>query len=142
MLVTERKAARQLPYDAAWLVFDSVGPLVNGFAAITVAILHKYRLAISAPCIEYWILLHFQYTDAYLCDYRAVERSLKDYCEYDKKSFDPKIILDKTGTAVNNTRMARNSQARVPKELPATDMDLLVAQMNAMAHPDYRLFEA
>ncbi|MCA1186917.1 MULTISPECIES: RloB family protein [unclassified Saccharopolyspora] len=47
----------------------------------------KIRLAVSNPCIEYWLLLHFEEYDGALLDYAAAARRLKRHvCHYAKAS--------------------------------------------------------
>ncbi|MEY9847422.1 hypothetical protein ABH940_004514 [Streptacidiphilus sp. BW17] len=70
-------------FDECWAVFD-----VDEFdmtAAVALAGKRNVRLAISNPCFEFWLLLHFCNYSGSLADFRAVLGKLKKYCpRYDK----------------------------------------------------------
>ncbi|MEU2042114.1 RloB family protein [Nocardia niwae] len=79
-------AARQrADYDQIWCVLD-----VDEFDysdAIRMARTSKIDLAVSNPCFEYWLLLHFENYDAALTSFRDVEKRLKKHLPaYDKSA--------------------------------------------------------
>ncbi|WP_218019278.1 RloB family protein [Nocardia niwae] len=79
-------AARQrADYDQIWCVLD-----VDEFdysEAIRMARTSKIDLAVSNPCFEYWLLLHFENYDAALTSFRDVEKRLKKHLPaYDKSA--------------------------------------------------------
>jgi len=79
------------PFDEVWCVIDGdYGSKINN--ARTSAVVHGVELAISTPCFEYWILLHFEASavPAAKCDvvvHSLKERHLPDYekgaCDFD-----------------------------------------------------------
>jgi RloB-like protein len=70
-------------FDQAWCVFD-----VDSFStddAIVLASDRGIRLAVSNPCFELWLLLHFEERTSHVDDYRAAARSLRKHVAvYDK----------------------------------------------------------
>jgi len=58
------KEAR-IPYENVWLVFDK-DDFSNFEEAIKLAERHDFNVAWSNPSFEYWLFLHFEYSDAAL----------------------------------------------------------------------------
>jgi hypothetical protein len=77
------KVREKASYDEVWCVTD-----VDEFDVATAqreAADLGISLAVSNPCFEYWLLLHFVSCAAHLEDYRATERRLKQQVPtYDK----------------------------------------------------------
>lgn len=72
-------------YDEAWCVID-VDEYDIG-AAVAEARRLDVRLAVSNPCFEYWLLLHFEKCDAPLTCYDDVKPRLKRHMpDYNKQS--------------------------------------------------------
>jgi hypothetical protein len=72
-----------LVYDSVWGVFDVDDHPAIG-EAIVMARDNGIRLAISNPCVELWLLLHFRDNPG-MHDRVAVKKLLKDYVpDYDK----------------------------------------------------------
>ncbi|WP_084497507.1 RloB family protein [Nocardia amamiensis] len=78
-------ARNRTDYDQVWCVLD-----VDEFDytdASRIARAAKIDLAVSNPCFEYWLLLHFENCDAVLMCYRDVEKRLKKHLpSYDKSA--------------------------------------------------------
>jgi len=62
---------------------------------------NNYCLAISNPCFEYWLLLHFEKGDAV---YNLKDRLKKHMPNYEKHTIDEKILLPKIITAIKNAK--------------------------------------
>jgi len=78
------KADAADPFEEVWVVFDTEGPQNSerqkaARHAIDQAHQLKYRTAISNPCFEYWILLHFEYFVNQLADGNAAKKKVKKY---------------------------------------------------------------
>lgn len=81
-------------FDAVWCVVD-----VDEFdipAAVRLAGRTQVNLAVSNPCFEVWLLLHFADHRAHVTDYRAARDLLARHVPgYDKKldfaTFDPRV---------------------------------------------------
>ncbi|WP_084470292.1 RloB family protein [Amycolatopsis benzoatilytica] len=71
-------------YDEVWCVVD-----VDEFqldAAVTLARKLGVNLAVSNPCFEYWLLLHFDDCKTPMANYKQVENKLKKHVkDYNKK---------------------------------------------------------
>ncbi|MCX2732911.1 RloB family protein [Saccharopolyspora sp. NFXS83] len=94
-------------YDEIWCVVD-----VDEFdidAARAAAKQAKIRLAVSNPCFEYWLLLHFEDYDGALPDCATAERRLKRYVRHYRKA---SIVFDdyKEGLADARARAERRCE--------------------------------
>lgn len=97
----------------------------------------------STPCFEFWLLLHFSYTDQ---PFHAVGRkSVGDqvvsalkakpgFAKYGKGQKGIYVLLkDKTGDAITHAAQLRRHGAATGSVNPATDMDQLVLAILALA---------
>ncbi|MDR1775708.1 MAG: RloB family protein [Actinomycetes bacterium] len=133
-MVKSNKSARNPDYDAIWLVMDTECDRVHLPEALDKARAHQYNVAISAPCIEYWFILHFTYTTKYMETYAEVERELrKHYADYSKGNLDPRVLTERTETAMKNAKLVRQNQAGTNTDYPKTDVDLLVASIQSQS---------
>lgn len=74
-------------FDEVWCVYD-VDEFDVGLAGREAA-RHRFRLAVSDPCFELWLLLHHEDCGAFLGGYREVERRLRKHLPgYDKTRLD------------------------------------------------------
>ncbi|WP_433263797.1 RloB family protein [Actinosynnema sp. CS-041913] len=81
-------------FDAVWCVVD-----VDNFdipAAVRLAEAVKVDLAVSDPCFELWLILHFADHSAHIADYKAARDLLTKHVPgYDKRldysTFDPHL---------------------------------------------------
>lgn len=93
LTVVKRAEELKPDYDHAWAVFDveSAGHHGLRHSSLEAAIARAYRVgihcAISHPCFELWLILHFRLQTAYLSndDVRSIARGLP--FDYDDKSF-------------------------------------------------------
>jgi hypothetical protein len=74
-------------FDEIWCVYD-----VDEFDVVPAAreaARRHFRLAVSDPCFELWLLLHHEDCAAFLASYREVERRLRKHLPaYDKARLD------------------------------------------------------
>jgi hypothetical protein len=95
-------------FDAIWCVLDMEGcanrpPTAD--AAKDQARHHRILLVWSAPCFEFWYLLHFEYTSAPFANCDAVIQRLKQHLpDYEKSGEYSEILDDLTQTAIDNAR--------------------------------------
>lgn len=79
-----RKGDSNLSYDEVWCVFDvDSHPHIED--AKQKASAHDIHLAISNPCFEIWLLLHFQDQTAHIERHRAQTRCRAHMPRYDKE---------------------------------------------------------
>ncbi len=138
------KRGEGVKYEAVWVVFDSEQRLGTPEldAVLRRAAQEGIFVAMSAPCFEYWLILHFEYTTAYLCSCLEAERKLKQHVpDYDKSDPPLDALMSLLGDAVRNSVLCRREQDKAGAELPRTDVDLLVLKMNRATRPHHRLFE-
>jgi RloB-like protein len=139
----EARRGDAVAYGEVWLVFDAehrVGtPALSD--ALARAKSQDVRVALSAPCFEYWLVLHFEYTTSYMCTYREAEVRLKRHVPgYDKVSPPTFVLVPLVSQAVTNAARCRVALEKSGAELPRTDVDLLVNALNAVAREHYRVF--
>jgi hypothetical protein len=83
-----RGATGKLEYDEVWCVFDQENPRAGCSAfyeAVDKATGNSLKLAVSTPAFEYWLLLHFVYTDRPFRNAGEVISALKEYLpDYEK----------------------------------------------------------
>lgn len=67
-----------------------------------------FGYAVSNPCFEYWLLLHFEekpiISGIERGQDKCISRLKKHYQKYDKSSYDPGIFAEKVNIAINNAR--------------------------------------
>jgi len=130
-------------YDNTWAVFDVEAP---GAHAIPHARLNQaieraervgVRCAISNPCFELWLLLHFHQQTAYINN-EAVRAKIRQCgCGYDAKGFDFAKVWPHHQTALKNaakldTRQRSNGTALAGRN-PWTSVHELVAKLLDLA---------
>lgn len=81
------RARSLVAIDELWCVVDADHYEVAG--ARQLAARHGVKLAVSRPCFELWLLLHFEDCTAHLSDYKAAAERLKKHVpRYDKRKLD------------------------------------------------------
>jgi len=134
----KREARRSylVEYDSVWAVFDTeridTNELLND--ACQRAKANKINIALSNPCFEYWLLLHYEYTTKQFIKCANVIRHLKDehLSNYDKGNYPVEQFISRISTAVKYSEQCRRHHASVGGDRnPSTDVDLLVREMNA-----------
>lgn len=142
-----RRGARRgegVEYEAVWVVFDSEQRLgtVELTNALTTAANEGISVAMSSPCFEYWLILHFEYTTAYMCSYDETKKRLKQHVKgYDKSAPPTDELMPLLEDAMLHAARCRKEQDKVGAELPRTDVDALVAAMNCAAREHNRLLD-
>lgn len=98
--LVEYAATRVDGYDEVWCVFD-VDEFPDVTAAVEVARRANIHLAISNPCFEFWLLLHFEQCVAPLPRFADVAPRLKHHVDdYDKSALNFGLFVDGVGDAV------------------------------------------
>jgi len=139
-LTVVRRAEQFKPdYDHAWAVFDveSAGPHGKRHAGLDAAIARAdragIRCAISHPCFELWLILHFRLHTAYLGNEqaRAIARSLR--IDYNDKGFSFGKVWPQRETALKNADQLDRQKCRDHPSMldrnPWTSMQELVRQL-------------
>ncbi|HEV2633951.1 MAG TPA: RloB family protein [Actinocrinis sp.] len=88
--VVKAASAKAKDFDQVWAVFDVEAPTphANLNTALKLAEELGVRCAVSNPCFEFWLLLHFKDWTAYL-DNAVVRKKIKAYPgRYSDKDFD------------------------------------------------------
>lgn len=136
LLEESRRDARRekepaVAFAAVWCVFDVDNhPFLP--EALQHAAAHKIQVALSNPCIELWLLLHWQDHSAHI-DRAALRQRMRAHVSgYDKHvdfpSYEPcinKAVARAQGLRIR-AKTAGNSRGN-----PTTDMDLLVEMLRA-----------
>jgi len=114
-------------HDEVWCVFD-VDEHPDLQEAIALARAHDIRVAVSNPCLELWILLHYENQTAFI-DRREVQRATKKHTKAGGKSLDTKVLeeLDtKYGEARDRARRLdakhAGDETRFPENNPSSGM--------------------
>ncbi len=94
---------------------------------------------ISSPCIEFWLLLHFSYTDQPFGNCADVIRALREHLP-DYRKADPKIFQNvggEVGLARAMAHVERLNSARTVGDTawPSTSVPILVEALRAMRTP-------
>lgn len=120
--------------DEAWCVFDvdQANTQIALQRAIDLAKKHHYRLALSNPVFEYWILLHYERTGRAFINSSEVIRVLNRYIpDYSKSMAVFPLIFGFTSYAIENAEaLQANHEARwedFPN--PSTSVDALVKNL-------------
>ena len=145
-LVKEAKRLRRdesvVDTDIFWVVFDRNGH-ANIDKAFNEAEHADIKIAFSAACFEYWILLHFEMTTAgkACCDdvISMIKRNyIPSYTKGEKRAF--KALEHLVSTARMNAKIARNivisgapPSAHIYELNPYTDVDILLSALEEFA---------
>jgi hypothetical protein len=115
-------------YDDVWCVVD-----VDEFdvaKAVVAARRTRVKLAISNPCFEYWLLLHFEACDAPLTCYNdVVKRLRKRVPEYNKSALRFTDYAGGVEDAVERARKPGHELGTEHQRNPATGVWALVESM-------------
>lgn len=91
-------------------------------------------LVVTAPCFEYWLLLHFEYTtrdDSSSDVVRALKAHVTDYEKGDADIF--RKVQGGFGSAVARAERASREMAAAGARSPMTEMPVLVEALKAMS---------
>ncbi|MFE0026138.1 RloB family protein [Amycolatopsis sp. NPDC059021] len=119
---------RREAYDEAWCVVD-----VDEFdleKAVIAARRERLALAISNPCFEYWLLLHFQDCSAPLACYAEVKKRLRKYVPgYDKTALRFTDYADGVADAIERGRSRGAPQGEEHCHNPSSGVWALVEKI-------------
>ena len=119
--------------DAIWLVFDMddeerVGKAVKEAKT-------KYKIGLSIPTFELWILLHYRMWDIKGSSKSDIEKELKTYIKNYRHGIDVyEQIQDRTKIAINNARKLKEMKTDLSEE------ELYTSKANPITHV-YKLVE-
>ncbi len=89
----------------------------------------------SAPCVELWFLLHYEYTTAVINSNDIIERLKKHYPKYEKNCNIYLEIKDRVDISIKNSKKLEKYQKQNNKKLqtvdanPYTEMYKLVEEL-------------
>jgi len=133
---SEAKESGATPYDQVWCVVDTDHHGQNLQAARQAAQKHGIEIVVSNPCIEYWFLLHLEYTTTSFANCRAVERELRNRLgNYDKAVLPSDELLPGIDDAVTHSKSVRADHERTGASSPYTDVDLLIDALSKLRRP-------
>ena len=124
--------------DKAYCIFDAdMKPEKNIQieAAIKLAKDNNIIPIVSAPCVELWFLLHYEYTTAMISSDDVIERLKRHYPKYEKNCNIYLDIKDKINTAIENSKKLEKYQKQNSKKLqtveanPYTEMYKIVEEL-------------
>lgn len=138
----EEDAASGDAYDTVYCVFDRDRHTTFDDAVARIQELSddgKPLAAItSTPCFEFWLLLHFGYTDQPFHAAGAVVKTLKTKPGFEKYRKSQKGIYaqlkNKLDSALNHAGKLRRHTKAVGIDNPATDIDKLVQELRKLGH--------
>ncbi len=131
--------------DHVWVVLDLERPhderRILATQAAPIAMKAGVNLAISDPCFEFWILLHFDFTTSGMESCKAAFDEVRSHeVEYTKNWPKMHSLIHKVPDAVGNARKCREyHEAHGGDRNPCTDVDKLVVQLNDLARPEFRI---
>ena len=118
--------------DEVWCLFDVEWPRnhPNLPQALALARANGIKLAISNPCFELWLILHFQDSSAWL-DNTQARRTRRSCDGQPGKSLDPALYMPTrhaaSARAVRLEQMHESAQRRFPNNNPSSGMFRLIA---------------
>ncbi|TGN74757.1 RloB domain-containing protein [Streptomyces bauhiniae] len=130
-LVAYAKTQRSLgkdSFDEVWCVFD-VDQFPDVSTAVATARRAGIRVAVSHPCFELWLLLHFTAHTAHAATYKALLPILRKHVpEYDKTRIDFAVYRDGRTDAMERARKLDSSGQDYARN-PSTGVWQLVERM-------------
>jgi hypothetical protein len=121
--------------DEVWCVFDVEAPKKHPHLAkaVQMASDNGVRLAISNPCFELWLVLHFQDQRAYVTT-EAVERGSRKIDGRKGKRLNPEAYMDRRGAAAQRAiALEKRHEADgtvFPEDNPSSSMHRLLASID------------
>jgi len=141
--VVEEAKTFRMDYDYTWAVFDveAAGahaiPHARLNQAVEEAARAGIRCAISNPCFELWLLLHFRSQTAYLNNEAARAKIRQCGCGYDAKGFDFAKVWPRHQQAMQNATKLdarqRSTGVDLAERNPWTNVHELVANLLDLA---------
>ena len=123
--------------DEYWCVFDIEDNLPRALPIIEKAIANGFNVAVTNPCIELWILLHFVDQRASLCA-PAAEGLAATYMTVKRLSIEQgRRLMETTGAAVSRARALdtmHRDNGSLPRSNPSSSMPQLIAALEVSPH--------
>jgi RloB-like protein len=145
--VVEQAESLRQEYDHAWAVFDveAPGPHAAPHPRLKQAIERAERVgvrcAISHPCFELWLLLHFQLQTAYLNNEAVRSKVRRCDCGYSERGFDFARIWPHRQNAIRNANeldaRQRSNISEIVDRNPWTTVHELVLQLLTLVRPPH-----
>lgn len=110
--------------DRAYCIFDAdIIPTKNKqiINAIKLAKDNNIIPIVSAPCIELWFLLHYDYTTAQISSDEVITRLKRFYPKYEKNCNIYPEINDKVNIAISNAKKLEKFQLKNNKKLQTVE---------------------
>jgi hypothetical protein len=131
--IKKRDAASSDPYDEIWCVFDVEYPVRVGLQdTLAIAEEEQFQLALSNPCFELWLILHFKKWSSHLSTSAActMAETLNGYSEkhIDFSKFADRIAIATSRSEMLNTTHNRNCK-NCPDDNPSTNVGVLVSEL-------------
>jgi RloB-like protein len=128
-IAARRANDKSLLFDAVWCIFD-VDKHERLPEAVQLAASRPIELAISNPCFEVWLLIHFRDQWAYITCSAAYSEVKEQILGYEKK-VDHRSIHGRTGAAVERAKAmdARAVASGNGMANPTTGMWKLVSEL-------------
>jgi hypothetical protein len=124
-------------YDEIWCVFD-VDEHPRLAEAKQQARANGIGLAISNPCFELWVLLHFQDQTAYV-ERGAVQRACREHIPSYEKRIPYDLIRDKYGDALKRASRLDHGHRQLQQEgeNPSTAVPLLTERLRQLGRDSF-----
>ncbi|MGW0982186.1 RloB family protein [Streptomyces xiamenensis] len=136
------RADRFTAYDEVWCVMDVEAPAPQpGLTqALETARRNNIEVALTNPCFELWLLLHFQDVTGYRTS-TAAQKLLERHteCGYtpERKHLEYSSLKDRFAKAESRAQGLRGHHGSTHRNNPWTDVDLLISKL-LMERPDTR----
>jgi RloB-like protein len=138
-------SVRVAPYDEVWVVIDreaqnhARGKQLPD--ALTLATSEGISVALSNPCFEFWLLLHYVYTTKPFADPQAVIAALREHDDgYEKDDLPLDELFAALPTAVKYAEMClRHHHSCRGDGNPSTYAHSLALSLNRSAAPVFQL---
>lgn len=127
-----------------WVILDTECKPREIISEINRAKKNHINLAVTDPCFEFWLLLHFEYTTRQYCSPEEVIADLKPFLQnYDRanKHCEMPLIYPYLSTAMSNARLLRKNHTEQGFEQPMTDCDLLIDALIEMSEKKDCIFQ-
>lgn len=129
-----RNARREGPpaYDQVWCVFDR-DHHANIDQALDMAKANSIKIALSTPCFEVWLLLHFDSSTRPYTDCAEVIRHLNNHLQsrYDKSAMPMEELFPVLDTVMTHARRLRAHNEASATVNPWTDVDKLIEEIRS-----------
>lgn len=121
-------------YDQIWCVIDR-DQHPSFMQAIDKARANGIELAVSVPCFEFWLTLHFEYTTRPSSSYNDIRPQLEKHIpDYHRVGYDASALIERRNEAVIHARRLIDARpdAAVEFPCPCTYVYLLVESIEAL----------